>query len=392
MVTAWKRLCLAGTVALVLWPVAAFAQARSRHRWKTPGVSGLSTVGGGFSTYSSSVSGLKQPSAGGSEGILTSSLVSNYNLRRSAAGAGAGTLGTSLPKLAGLKGRTYGGTKIALPVVTGDPGRPRGSLAGAGYIATTSDTQPGLSSKMGRTTTTTSTTKPKKTKPIASFVPDEPSRYQKHMQQGEQAFRAERYVEAADAFDVAIAMGRYLPESHLSLVHTYFAMGRYYSAAYHLRRTLKHFPELPLVSLRVRLFYERTETFVGQMGKLQQEARKPYAEADLSLLLAYFRYFDGDEADAAKVLRRAWDAGKDDRATREAVETFWNGMVAAGKVEGALPGATKPARPAPTGRDRPAGGKEAAVRREPTTAPADRSAVNQAPEKKNTQKKGQDKK
>ena len=395
MVTSWKRMILTAGVTLAFFPVAIFAQARSRYKWKTPSVSSIRTVGGDFSTYSSGIGGLKRSGTGAPTGILSSSLISNYNLRHGTAGAGAGALGTSLPKLTGLKGRTYGSTKITLPVTMGDSGRPKGALTGAGRIATTSDIRSKLSSKTGRTTTTTSTTsttKPREPKPIASFVPNEPSRYQKYMQQGEQAFRAERYVEAAEAFDVAIAIGRYLPESHLSLVHAYSAMGRYHSAAYHLRRTLKHFPELPLVSLRVRLFYGRTETFVGQMDKLRQETQEPYAEADLSLLLAYFRYFDGAEADAAKVLRRAWDAGKDDRATAEAVETFWNGMVAAGKAKGALAAATKPAHPAPTGRDRPAGGKQPAllpaVHREPTTAPA----ADNPTAGKNAQDKGRDKK
>ncbi len=386
MITAWKRLCLAGAIALVLRPAATFAQARSRYQWKTPTVSGIRTIGGDFSTSSSGMGNLTQPGAGAPEGILKSSITSNYNISRSAAGKGA--LKTSLPKYAGLKGQTYGSTKIKLPVMMDEPGRPRDYTAGIEYTTTAPSVQSDLLSKR-EPTTTSSTTKPEESKPISSFVPDEPSRYQKYMQQGEQAFRAERYIEAADAFEVAIAIGRYLPESHISLVHAYSAMGRYHSAAYQLRQSLKHFPELPLVSLRVRLFYGQTETFVGQIDKLQLEAQKPYAEADLSLLLAYFKYFDGAETDAAKILRRAWDAGKDDPETAEAVETFWNGMVEAGKAEGDLSPTTKPA-----GQDLPADSKHAVmlptVSRQPTTAPADHDTGNHAAEKMNARENGQD--
>lgn len=365
-ITAWKRLCLAGTIVLVLRPAATFAQARSRYQWNAPSIGGIRTIGGDFSTYSSGVSGLKRPGAGAPEGILKSSITSNYNISRSA--AGTGPLETSLFKYAGLKGQTYGSTKIKLPVMMDEPGRPRGYTADSGYSTAAPDIRSDLSSRI-RHTTTTSTTKPEELKPIVSFVPTEPSRYQKYMQQGEQAFRAERYIEAAEAFEVAVAMGRYLPESHISLVHAYSAMGRYHSAAYQLRQSLRHFPKLPLVSLRVRLFYGRPETFVDQVDKLQLEAHKPYAEADLSLLLAYFKYFDDAETDAAKMLRQAWDAGKDDPETAEAVETFWNGMVEAGKAKGDLSPTTKPA-----GQDRPVDSKHAVmlptVSRQPITAPA----------------------
>ncbi len=389
MVTSWKRMTLIAGVALAFFPVAIFAQSRSRYKWKSPSVGGIKTVGGDFTTYSSGLGGLKRPITGAPGGILKSSLISNYNLRRGAAGGGAGTLKTSLPKLSGLKGRTYGSTKITMPVTMGPSGRPKNVGTGAGGAATTPDIRSKLSSKTGHTTTATSTTKPEKPKPIASFVLTEPSRYQKFMKQGEQAFRAERYIEAADAFDVASAMGRYLPESHLSLVHAYTALGRYNSAAYQLRQALKHFPELPLVSLRVRLFYGRTETFVGQMDKLQQETRKSYADADLSLLLAYFRYFDGDQVDAAKMLRQAWKIGKNDPSTVKAAETFWDGMVATGKAKGALAPTTKPTKPVPTGQDKPAGIQPAllpAVSRQPTGTPAGGTG-NQAAEKKNAQKK-----
>ncbi|MDY7010031.1 MAG: hypothetical protein SVV80_04680 [Planctomycetota bacterium] len=390
MITLWKKPILITGIVFTLCPVVVFAQARSQYQWKNPGLRGIRIIGGDFSTYSSGANKLK--GAGAPTGILRSSLVSNFNIQRSAAVGGAGTLDTGMPKLSGLRGQSYGSTKISLPVTLDSLPRPKGDIdiISAGGAVKTDKIQSGLESQTGRTTptTTTSTTKPEKPKPISSFVPTEPSRYQEYMKRGEQAFRAERYIEAADAFDVAVAMGRYLPESHLSLVHAYSALGRYHSAAYQLRQALKHFPELPLVSLRVRLFYGRAEAFVSQMDKLRQEAEKPYAGADLYLLLAYFRYFDGEEDDAAKVLRRAWNGGKGDRSTVEAIETFWNGMVAAGKVEDALAPAVKPA--GPSGR-RPV--LLPVISRQPDTAVADeRNTGKQVIEKKNAQKKEQHKK
>ncbi len=391
MVSTWKRLIPVSVVAIALCPVLLCAQSRSRYKWKTPGVGGISTIGGDFSTYSSGIGGLRRPGAGAPTGILKSSLVSNYNLRRGGA-AKAGVLGTALPKPSGsLKGQSYGSTKIKLttPLETGLPK----TTVDIKRVTTTSGARSDLLTKT-RQPTTSSTTKPKKTKLISSFVPSEPSRYQKYMKQGDQAFRAERFIESAETFDIAIAMGRYLPESHLSLVHSYFALGRYYSAAYHLRRTLKYFPDLPMVSLRVRMFYGQPETFVAHVDKLRQEIRKS-PEADLLLLFGYVRYFDGAEADAAKVLRRAWTAGKDNQATTKAIEIFWSGMVAAGKVEGSLGGTTtQPSRSAPVGRDKPAGKYLVSpfpATRQPTTAPAVKNAKKRTENKKSPEKR-QDKK
>ncbi len=394
MVSTWKRLILVSVVAIALWPVLLCAQSRSRYKWKTPGVGGISTVGGDFSTYSSGIGGLRKPGTGMPTGILKSSLVSNYNLRHGGA-AKTGVLGTALPKLSGsIKGQSYGTTKIKLTRPPGNTGLPKTTEGIKGVTAPTG-ARSELTSKIGRQSTTSSTTKPKKIKPISSFVPSEPSRYQKYMKQGDQAFRTERFAESSKSFDVAIAMGRYLPESHLSLVHAYFAMGRYHSAAYHLRRTLKYFPDLPMVSLRIRLFYGRTATFVAHVDKLRREIEESGADANLSLLLGYVRYFDGDEADAAKVLRRAWSAGKGKQGTIEAIETFWSGMVAAGKVEAPLGGTTtQPSRPAPVGRDKPTGKQSASpppAIRQPTVAPDVKNAEKRT-KNKNSPEKGQDKK
>jgi hypothetical protein len=391
MISTWKRLILVSVVAIALWPVLICAQSRSRYQWKTPNVSRISTVGGGFSSHSSGIGGLRKPGAGMPTGILKSSLVSNYNISRGGA-AKTGVLGTALPKLSGsIKGRSYGTTKIKLARPSRNMGLPK-TTEGIKGVATSSGGRSELASKIGRQPTTSSTTKPKKIKPVSSFVPSEPSRYQKYMKQGDQAFRTERFIESSEAFDVASAMGRYLPESHLSLVHAHFALGRYYSAAYHLRRTLKYFPDLPMVSLRVRLFYGRTETFVKHVDKLRREIKESGDNADLSLLLGYVRYFDGAEADAAKVLRRAWNAGKDDQATIKAIETFWSGMVAAGKVEGTLGTTTQPSRPAPVGRDKPAGKhlvSPSPATRQPTAAPTAKNAKKRT-ENKNAPEKGQD--
>lgn len=390
MVSTWKRVIFVSVVAIALWPVLLCAQSRSRHRWKTPAVSGIRTIGGDFSNYSSGIGGLRGTGAGMPTGILKSSLVSNYNLRRSGASKGS-TLRTALPKRSSIKGQSYGVTRIKLTTPKGNPGLPKtkGDLK---RVTTTSVARSELASKTGPTTTS-STSKPKKIEPISSFVPSEPSRYQKYMKQGDQAFRTERFVESSEAFDVAIALGRYLPESHLSLVHAYFALGRYHSATYHLRRTLKHFPDLPMVSLRIRQFYGRTETFVGHVDKLRREIKEFGPDADLLLLLGYVRYFDGAEADAAKLLRRARNAGKDNKAMLEAIETFWSGMVAAGKIEGTLGTTTRPSRPAPIGRDKPAGKQVAPpppATRQPTTAPAGKNTKKRV--EKNSPEKGQDKK
>jgi tetratricopeptide (TPR) repeat protein len=180
-------------------------------------------------------------------------------------------------------------------------------------------------------------------------------------------FRTRQYAEAMSAFRVAASIADRAPESYLSLMHTDFASGHFYMATGNLQLALKYFPQLPLVKLRVRGFFSGPEEFVRLLEPLEKKSQGRGVEADTWLLLAYFRYFDGAEAKAAEALRAAMKAlprqaagevrSTDLDATEEAIKTFWDGMVAAGKVSGSL--TTQPAESPPTTRPAAAGPEKA---------------------------------
>ena len=181
-------------------------------------------------------------------------------------------------------------------------------------------------------------------RPVTSFVPSEPSVYQEHMQRADRHFRQGSFSKAADAYEVALTYARHSPEPHLGKVHAKFALGQYNTAAYHLRKALTLLPELALTRVEVRGFYGRVEDFVAHLEKLREAVEKLDSDQNVRLVFAYFRYFDGAEAEAARAIREASElSGRaKDKDTAEAAQRFWDGMVTAGKVSGSLAPTTQP--------------------------------------------------
>lgn len=341
-------------IAVCLLPPRASGQARGRHVWHTGQLRGIRTIGGEFGSFASGLSGLT-PSSGfaGSE-VLRSSLLGAgaFQLQRGALDGGVLSGASGLSAAGGMKGQSYGTVRLNLRLP--DPGM---TAAPRTFSQVETDSlmnvQPYLQA-MGHKTTLQAGG----SKPVTSFVPSEPNVYQEYMQRGDRAFREGRFVESDDAFELAVTFARYSPEAHLSKVHAKFALGRYNAAAYHLRKGVTYFPELPLARLRVRGFYGRSDQFVAHLERLRKAIDNSSADVHLRLVLAYFRYFDGAEAEAANALRVAYELNRQTRdqatakETAEAVQTFWDGMVAAGKASGSLAPTTRPtsARPEPSTR------------------------------------------
>ena len=316
-------------VALFAWPAGrACAQGRSAVVLNQPGAAPTyGRVGGTLSGYSWGLGELRR--GGDAGGLLQSSISSapNFSTRRGGEeGSPAGPLftgGTLLGKPAGGTGYASlpnlgdmaPGARMAItPIV--DLRAYQAAMEGGGELAADD-------------------------KPITSWVPGEPSLYQTHMKRGEEAFRQGRWLDAVGSFEVAADLARYAPEPHLALLHANFAAEKYYSAAYQLRDGLKYFPQLPLARLQVRRFYGETRDFVGHVERLQARTRSMTVTADLWLVLAYFRYFDEAEADAVQALRECLALNPSPESL-EAIQIFWDGMVAAGKAEGDLVAATQP--------------------------------------------------
>ena len=331
-----KTSLIAATAVLLLAPSGLWAQARSRYVWNNLSLQGLRTIGGDFGLYASGLGGLGRTGRYGGGTVLRSSMRSpgGYRLSRSGAGGGRGVFG-GFSRSTSLSQRVYSNTplgKLTVPLnaqvaPTGPMKiRPESLLSLRSYLAA-----------MGHT----SALKEQSDKPITSLVPEDKSVYQEHMQRGDANFRKGKFSQALGNFNVAVAIARYAPEAHLCVTHAAVATNKYYKAAYHLCKALEYFPELPLVRMSIRGFYSDSLTYVKHVEALRKRAESPRADAGVWLLLAYYRYFDGKEVEAAAALRKAFRLSGDEDMT-EAVRTFWDGMVAAGKVSGALEPTSQP--------------------------------------------------
>ena len=172
-------------------------------------------------------------------------------------------------------------------------------------------------------------------KPITSFVPDDSTVYADHLRAGEQAMKDGQFELAASRFRLANRIGRHAPESLLSLAHAHFALGNYSLTAYYVRQAITYFPELPLARIHVRSFFPNIAGFMAMRDKLRQEAPHQSKDTSLWLSLAYIEWFDNNVSRATEALRKAAETSTDPFFT-DAVEEFWEGATASGKVSGDL--------------------------------------------------------
>jgi len=361
-----KTSLIAATAVLLLAPSGLWAQARSRYLWSQLNLRGLSTVGGDFTRYSFGLGGLQRTGRYGGGTVLRSSLRSpgSYRLARSGAGGQQASLG-GFSKTPSLGQKVYSGTSLGRLNVPMDT-----RVSPTGTVKVGAESLLSLRSylvAMGHV----SALKEQGEEPITSLVPEEESVFQEHMQRGDANFRKGRFPRALGNFKVAVAIARYAPEAHLCMTHAAVATSKYYKAVYHLCKALDYFPELPLVRMSIRGFYGNALTYVEHVEALRKRATSPRGEAGSWLLLAYYRYFDGKEAEAAAALRKAYSLSHDEVVT-EAIRTFWDGMVAAGKVSGSLEPTSQPAagRAAPPAPEKAASPPSSSARGSPTTRPS----------------------
>jgi len=198
---------------------------------------------------------------------------------------------------------------------------------------------------------------------ITSLVPDDQSPYGQHIAKGEEAFRDGDFVEAYNQFTLANQLERNDPASFLSLAHASFAKApsaSYNEPAYYLGEALRYMPTLPLAPLQPKAFYGQTPAGIARytrgITRLEDHLKTTPSDANGHLVLAYFQWFSGQTDAARKSLSRALasarQAGNED--IMEALNIFWDGMVASGKVTGRLSPATQPVdSPAPPAATKP---------------------------------------
>ena len=333
-----------------------FAQSRKGIHLRSPGLRTVGQSGGSyrFSSYSYGTERLRPPKPVGSSNPLRSTI----NNRSSFSIIRSGRSGVT-PSISGVMlGRAPTGVRLKNP--NWNPIQTSGIGSSGGFIQALikGPTAFSLRSSSFATIgiTAESTLKDHQGKEITSLVPDEPSRYRDFMASGEQAFKAGDFRAAYEQFEMANIIWSKDPVSLLGMSHAKFAMSlfSYNQAAFHLRLALTYLPELPLVKLKLRALYgdspEATARYTAHIRRLKNHLDQLPIDADGHLLLGYFLWFDDDVSGAQEALSKAMRIGRDlgDKGIIEAVSTFWDAMVAGGKVSGDL--LTPPRSPAVTRR------------------------------------------
>lgn len=329
------------SVGVLLWsPGASWGQARSSYQWNSPGGStGFRELGGNFTRYSYGLGGTAHTWQDG--GVLGSSIGRQYDpsIRSSLSGATASPL-SPFGATGGLKPAAYGSTDFRLPKPDLQAVSRLPQVSGPSYNSLAQTVESYLLTLADQAATQPAD------KPVQSFVPPEPSEFQRHMQRADSAFRNGRFNEAHSGLAVAAALAGSAPECSLSLTLSSVALGHYYQASMHLREALKGFPELPLVNVDLPGFYGDRADFDRHLRQLQQQVELAPADLDAALVLAYVQYFSGDRPSAVAGVRRLHAlAGESNSAVMlEACEIFYDGMMAAGAAAEPLPPASRPAR------------------------------------------------
>jgi hypothetical protein len=129
------------------------------------------------------------------------------------------------------------------------------------------------------------------------------------------------------------------PESILSLSQAYFAGNCYPQAVYRLRQVLKYMPRLAMVRLQPKAFYGDPSVYVENVQQLDDYLATAPGDVDALLLRAYYAWFDTDDPRSAAIATEALTQALSADSTPDdiqAIDAFWSGMVATGRVTGQL--------------------------------------------------------
>ena len=331
-------------------------------RGSSGGGGGLQTTGGGYQSQGvlrSSMSNMSQLGrgldtsidAGGNRGMtLRSNIDRMSGSLISSPGAAMGTIGSTaladlkkgptLKAAAGFALDAAGGKGMASALL----GQDTSLTAARGFLASVGES---------RSLDTSDES-------IKTLVPDRPGQYRDKMYRGEELLRAGSFIPAYEHFKVASDIVGRSPEPLLNMAHAKFGTGGYGMTAFYIRRALICMPQLPLVQLRPKNFYENVAVFGDLIIRLETHLDQSPGNGDGLLVLAYFRWF-ADTPDVPTVrsaLEKALAISKSEERI-EAIHIFWEAIVASGKATGKL-------RTAATTRPSGTGGS--------TTRPADRAA------------------
>lgn len=344
---------LMGVFALACWqwaPVRMAGQSRRRVTITDPGT--LSRVGSGgsyaFRTYSYGFGSLgRGGSSASGRGRLQSSVRDRATPSSTVRGGASPAALPPSPPTVAQAARRYTPTKgLTAPRGRGPDREPYS--AGLGMTTTYLEAiLPSPSSTLGP-----------QDEPITSLVPREPSVYRTRMDNADKAFRSGDYGRAMSQYEVAnLIAGRSNPESLLGMMHASLASSRgsFHQAGGYLRQTLRYLPELPLLPLDPRGFYGSVSPYGDDVARLKAHVETHSYDSDALLLLTYFYWFEGNHPAAHRTLAKCASVAHTKRGS-DAVNAFWDGMLASGKVSGEISSpplrSTPPPDTSPSGQPR----------------------------------------
>ncbi|MCD4825668.1 MAG: tetratricopeptide repeat protein, partial [Phycisphaerae bacterium] len=183
-------------------------------------------------------------------------------------------------------------------------------------------------------------------KPISTLVPDVPGKYRDLMAAGEKAFKAGQYRQALASFKSAqeSMQPQVPPGCTHALMQAVFALAKesYREPAGDLCKTLKDFPELPLVNFSPKDYYGRKEDYAKHLARLEARVKKNPKDADAQFLLAYLLWRDGDFDNAERAINLAIENAST-KELKQAIDTLVQGVAKTHRsVKGELPKLQKP--------------------------------------------------
>jgi tetratricopeptide (TPR) repeat protein len=129
--------------------------------------------------------------------------------------------------------------------------------------------------------------------------------YADAMSEGLLAFRRAEYTLAARHFIRAAKVNQGDPASRIHAAHTLVALGKYLEALPALRRAFQLQPKIAYLSLDIRRDYGPKADFDAHLNALGRAAKQAEDDPRLWLLLGYYQYYSGREAQAVRSLAKA---------------------------------------------------------------------------------------
>lgn len=139
--------------------------------------------------------------------------------------------------------------------------------------------------------------------------------YVEGMSQGLEAFRHGDYSAAVRHFVRSAKLNQGDPASRIHAAHAMVAIGRYKEALPALRRAFQLQSKIAYLAIDIHRDYGRPQDFDNHYAQLQRAAEEAKDDPALWLLLGYYQYFSGREADALASLKKSDKLAPDDFMT-----------------------------------------------------------------------------